>query len=182
MARFKPVKKTTFLEAVAAAIEHERRVFEFYLRNAESLPEGRIKHLFYQLAEEVEDHIEMIKGIYSQVQGGDALPNLKMLSSVQKFHATSLNILMKRLDRNTEADARGDELEAVSLATREHDDAADFYKKMADKFDDPNIRMLFQRLANFQEENRMLLESYAAYMTQGTPYSQPGAYWEEEHV
>ncbi|MBX7058806.1 MAG: ferritin family protein [Leptospirales bacterium] len=182
MARFKPVKKTTFLEAVAAAIDHEKRVFEFYLRNAESMPEGRIKQLFYQLAEEVEDHIDLIKEIYSQVQGGEALPNLKMLSSVQKFHSTSLNILMKRLDRNTQSDAGGDELEAVSMATRQHEDAADFYRKITDKFEDPSIRMLFQRLANFQDENRMLLESYAAYMTQGTPYSQPGAYWEEEHL
>lgn len=180
MGKFKPVKKTTFLEAVAAAIQHEKEVFDFYLRNAESLPAGQIKQLFYQLAEDVEDHIEMIKEIYSTVQGGEALPNLKMVSSVHKFHTTSLSILMRRLDRNTQTDARGDELEAVSLATREHEDSAEFYKKMTDKFEDPNIRMLFQRLANFQDENRMLLESYSAYLTQGTPYSQPSAYWDDE--
>jgi len=182
MSRLKPVKKTSFLEAVAAAIQHEKEVFEFYLRNAESLPEGPIKQLFYQLAEDVEDHIEMIKELYSQIQGGEALPNLKMMSQVHKFHSTSLSILMRRLDRNTQADAGGDEMEAVTLATREHEDAADFYRRAVEKFEDPNVKALFSRLANFQEENRLLLESYSAYLTQGTPYSQPEGYWDSEDL
>ena len=169
MGRLKPVKKTTFLEAVAAAIQHEKEVFEFYLRNAESLPESPVRH------------INMIRNLYEQIEGGE-LPNLKILAAVHNFHTTSLQILMRRLDRNTAQNAAGDELEAVSLATREHEDAAEFYNKMADKFEDPNIRNLFRRLANFQDENRMLLESYAAYSTQGSPQSQPGAYWEAEDL
>ncbi|MCB1325986.1 MAG: ferritin family protein [Spirochaetales bacterium] len=181
MGRLKPVKKTTFLEAVAAAIQHEKEVFEFYLRNAESLPESPVRQLFFQLAEDVDGHINMIRNLYEQIEGGE-LPNLKILAAVHNFHTTSLQILMRRLDRNTAQNAAGDELEAVSLATREHEDAAEFYNKMADKFEDPNIRNLFRRLANFQDENRMLLESYAAYSTQGSPQSQPGAYWEAEDL
>ncbi|MCB1308187.1 MAG: ferritin family protein [Leptospiraceae bacterium] len=180
MAKIKPVKKTTFLEAVAAAIQHEKNIFDFYLRNAEDLPEGPVKQLFYQLAEDVEDHIEMIKNLYSEVEGGQALPNLKMLSAVHKFHSTSLSILMRRLDRITEKTAAGNEIETVALATRQLEDTADFYKKVAGKFEDPNIRGLFHQLGSFQEENRLLLESYSAIHTQGTPASQPSAYWEED--
>jgi rubrerythrin len=180
MGKFKPVKKTTFLEAVASAIDHETRVFEYYHRNAETLPGGPIKDLFFQLAAEVDEHIKMIKEIFENVSEGQALPNLKMMSAVGKFHQTSLQVLMRKLDRNTQRDAGGDELEAVSLATQEHEDAAEFYRKMAGKFEDPNIRFLFHRLANFQDENRMFLESYSTYATQGTPYSQPTAYWEED--
>ena len=181
MAKFKPVKKTTFLEAVAAAIQHEKEVFDFYLRNADKLAEGKVKQLFYQLAEDVDDHIQMIQNMYTQVEGGKVFPNLKLLSEVHKFHTTSLQILMRRLDRNTGADAGGDELEAVSLAMREHKDTEAFYQKMAARFEDPNIRNLFGRLANFQEECMLLMESYAAYQMQGSAPSQPGAYWEEEH-
>ncbi|MBI3394332.1 MAG: ferritin family protein [Spirochaetia bacterium] len=175
---FKPVKKTTFLEAVAAAIQHEKEVFEFYHKNADTLAAGPIKDLFFKLAEECDEHIHMIGDIYSQVQGGEALPNLKMASSVQKFHSTSLNILMRRLDRNKAQNAGGDELEALRLAAQEHEDAADFYGRMADRFEDPNCKFLFQKLSHFQEENRMLLESYMTYVAQGTGH--PQFYWEED--
>lgn len=180
MAQFKPIKKTTFLEAVAACIQHEKEVFHFYEKNAESLPAGPIKDLFFQLAEDVDEHINMIADLYTQVQGGDTLPNLKMASEVQKFNATSLQILMRRLDRNTSKTAVEDELEALSLATREHEDSSEFYKKMAEKFEDPGVKYLFHQLANFQDENRMLLESFSTYLSQGTPYSQPQAYWDSE--
>ena len=176
----KPVKKTSFLEAVAAGIQHEKSLFEFYEKNAETLPDGPIKDLFFQLAEDVDEHIQFIKDLYEQVNDGEALPNLKMASTVHKFQTTSLNILMRRLDRNMKKDANGDELDALNLSRQEHEDAAEFYLKIASKFEDPNVRYLFNKLASFQEENRILLESYATYMTQGTPASQPSAYWEEE--
>lgn len=177
---FKPVKKTSFLEAVAACIQHEKELFDFYESNAETLPAGPIKDLFYQLGEDVDDHIKMIAELYSEIKNGEALPNLKMASQVHKFQATSLNILMRRLDRNKSKNAGGDELEALHLAWQEHEDAADFYRKMTDKFEDPGIRYLFQKLSNFQEENRILLESYSSYLAQGTPGSQPAVYWEDE--
>jgi serine/threonine protein phosphatase PrpC len=59
------------------------------------------------------------------------------------------------------------------------EDAAAFYRKMTDKFEDKGIQVLFGQLANFQDECRLLLESYGAYLTQGTPASQPSAYWDE---
>jgi len=175
---FKPVKKTTFLEAVAAVIQHEKDLFSFYERHAESLPEGPVRKLFHQLAEDIDEHIALIGDIYSQVKGGEALPNLKLASQVHKFHTTSLNLLMRRLDRNKMQSAATDELEALRLAYQEHDDAAEFYTRMADRFDDPGIKYLFQRLAHFQQENRMLLESYTSYTAQGS--SQPSFYWEDE--
>ncbi|MBW7858867.1 MAG: ferritin family protein [Leptonema sp. (in: Bacteria)] len=181
MSNFKPVKKTTFLEAVAACIEHEKKVFEFYIRNADSLPEGPIKTLFYDLAEDQDEHIKMIADLYSSVNGGQALPNLKMASQVQKFNSTSLQILMRRLDRITERDAGGVEIDALALATKQHEDTSEFYGKMAEKFTSPDIRYLFKQLSNFQEESRLLLESFSTYKAQGTPYSQPAGYWDLEN-
>jgi rubrerythrin len=183
MAKLKPIKKTTFLEAVAAAIQHEKDMFGFYERNAESMPSGPIKDLYYELAADVDEHIQMISELYSQVNDGKALPNLKMVSSVHKFHSTSINMLMRRLDRNKHKDADGDEQEALMLAYKEHDEAAEFYHKVADKFKDlnPDIYHLFEKLAGFQEENRMLLESYATYTAQGSKADKPDYYWDEEN-
>lgn len=180
MARFKPVKKTSFLEAVAACIEHERQVFDFYVRNAESLPAGAIKDLFYELAENQDEHIQLIGEIYAGVNGGAALPNLKMASQVEKLNSTSLQILMRRIDRITQRDAGGVEMDALGLATKEHEDASEFYGRMAARFESPDIRYLFHKLAAFQDECRLLLENFSAYRSQGTPQSQPSGYWDLE--
>lgn len=178
MTKFKPVKKSTFLEAVAACIQHEKVVFDFYTRNAEQLPAGPIKDLFYKLAEDQDEQIKMISDIYSEVKGGEALPNLKMSSQVQKFNSTSLQILMRRLDRVSHRDAKGEEMEALGLATKLLEDAAEFYDKMSQKFEDPNIRYLFKQLSNFKEESRLLMESFSAYISQGSPQRKPEAYWD----
>lgn len=181
MSQYKPVKKTSFLEAVAACIQHEKKVFEFYMRNAESLKDGSVQDIFNQLAEDQDDHIKMVSEIYSQIQGGEALPNLKMAAQVQNLNSSSIQKLMSKLDRNTDADAGGDELDALSLATREHEDAAEFFAKTKEKFEDPNAKYLFAQMENFQNECRMLLESYSAYLSQGTPYSQPSGYWDMDN-
>ena len=113
MAHFKPVKKTTFLEAVAACIEHEKKVFEFYMRNAESLPEGPIKSLFYQLAEDEDEHIRMIGEIYAGVNGYlDKLPvgdvrrfEEELLRNIRTKHEDILEAVRteKQLSSDTEA-------------------------------------------------------------------------------
>lgn len=178
MKTFKPIKKSTFLEAVAACIQHEKDVFDFYVRNAEKLPEGPIKDLFYKLAEEQDEQIKMISDLYTTIKGGEALPNLKMASEVQKFNSTSLQILMRRLDRITHKDSQGVEIEALGLATKQLEDAAEFYDKMSKKFEDPNIQYLFKQLSNFKEESKLLMESFSAYISQGTPQTKPEAYWD----
>lgn len=178
MKTFKPIKKSTFLEAVVACIQHEKDVFDFYVRNAEKLPEGPIKDLFYKLAEEQDEQIKMISDLYTTIKGGEALPNLKMASEVQKFNSTSLQILMRRLDRITHKDSQGVEIEALGLATKQLEDAAEFYDKMSKKFEDPNIQYLFKQLSNFKEESKLLMESFSAYISQGTPQTKPEAYWD----
>ncbi len=178
MKTFKPIKKSTFLEAVAACIQHEKNVFDFYVKNAEKLPEGPIKDLFYKLAEEQDEQIKMISDLYSSIKGGEALPNLKMASEVHKFNSTSLQILMRRLDRITNKDSKGVEIEALGLATKQLEDAAEFYDKMSKKFEDPNIQYLFKQLANFKEESRLLMESFATYLSQGTSQTNPQGYWD----
>ncbi len=178
MTKFKPVKKSTFLEAVAACIQHEKDVFDFYVRNAEQLPEGPIKDLFYKLAESQDEQISMISDLYSEIKGGESLPNLKMASEVQKFNSTSLQILMRKLDRITYKDAKGEEMEALGLATKQLEDAAEFYNKMSEKFENPNIRYLFKQLSNFKEESRLLMESFSTYISQGSPQRKPEAYWD----
>ena len=177
---FVPVKKTGFLEAVDACLNHEERVHTFYLRHSESLPEGEIKKLFHMLAHDVDEHIRMIEHIREDILNNNAYPNLKMASDVQSFQNTSLYKLMRRLDRNTHMDVGADEMEAMVLAAREHGDTSEFYGKMVKRFQEPASQLLFKTLSNFQDENRLLIESYLAYILQSSSSSRNNFYWDDD--
>ncbi|TGM45650.1 ferritin-like domain-containing protein [Leptospira vanthielii] len=174
----KSLKKTSFIEAVAAAIEHEVQCFNFYLKLSESLPEGQIRELFSQLALDGDEHIKFIKDIYKSAEGKE-LPNLKQLSEIEKFHSSTIQKVMDRLDRNKNEEVKADERKAIELAIREGEDARNFYATIRNKFQDPKINLLFQKLANFNESNNSLLEAQAMAMEQSTPADQV-FYWEDE--
>lgn len=176
----KSLKKTSFIEAVAAAIEHEVQCFNFYLKLSESLPEGQIRELFSQLALDGDEHIKFIKEIYKSAEGKE-LPNLKQLSEIEKFHSSTIQKVMDRLDRNKNEEVKADERKAIELAIREGEDARNFYATIRNKFQDPKINLLFQKLANFNESNNSLLEAQAMAMEQSTPADQV-FYWEDEEL
>jgi len=179
---FVPVKKTGFLETVESCINHEERVHKFYMRHSESLPDGEIKKLFAMLAHDVHEHIKLIEHIRDDVLKNNAHPDLKMASDVQSFQNTSLFKLMRRLDRNTHMDVGSDEMEAMVLAAREHGDNSEFYGKMLKRFKDPSICLLFKTLSNFQDENRLLIESYLTYILQGSSNPEIDYYWDDSDM
>ena len=180
MSPFVPVKKTGFLEAVDACINYEERVHQFYLRHAESLPQGEVKKLFSMLAGDVKEHVRLIEHIREDVLKNNAHPDLKMASDVQSFQNTSLFKLMRRLDRNTDKHVGEDEHEALVLASREHADNSEFYGKMIKRFKDPSIQLLFKTLSNFQDENRLMIQSFLALFPQGSKNMSGDFYWDDE--
>ncbi|MDH5656097.1 MAG: ferritin family protein [Spirochaetia bacterium] len=182
MPPFVPVNKTGFLETVNACINHEERVHQFYLRHAESLPAGEIKKLFSMLAGDVNEHIKLIEHIREDVLKNNAQPNLKMAADVQSFQNTSLYKLMRRLDRNTDQHVGEDEQEALVLAAREHADNSEFYGKMIKRFKDPSIQLLFKTLSNFQDENRLMIQSYLALFPQGSQNIGKDYYWDDDQI
>ncbi len=152
------VKNTSFLEAVAAGIQHEKDFFDFCMKTHDDLNDGAVKKFFFDLAEDSEDHIKMIEGIYETYSGNKSLPNLKHLGVVHKFHATAIQKLIKKLDRNLQKSAHGNDLEALRLALQETEDAAHAFGKLADKFSDTGIKMLFRQISHFNKERSVLLE------------------------
>jgi rubrerythrin len=176
----KSLKKTTFLEAVAAAIEHEVKSFNFFLDLSNNLKNGATKELFQQLAEDGDKHIEFIKEIYKSAEGQE-LPNLKTLSQIHKFHSSTIQLLMDKLERNMNQEIGGDDRKALELAVMHGDDAIRFYSKMKDKFPDPKINLLFQKLLGFIETNTNLIEAQIMALEQTTPIDGQ-FFWEDESL
>jgi rubrerythrin len=152
------VKNTSFLEAVAAGIQHEKDFFDFCMKMHDGLTEGAVKNFFFDLADDSIEHIKLIEGIYKKYSGNQGLPNLKHMGEVHKFHSTAIQKLIKKLDRNLKKSAHGNEVEALRLALQETEDAALAFAKLADKFSDTGIKMLFRQMSNFNKERSVLLE------------------------
>ncbi|PJZ70649.1 rubrerythrin [Leptospira perolatii] len=174
----KPLKETTFLEAVAAAIQHEKDYFEFYMNTYEKLPPGRTRELFENLAEEVDEHIQFITELYKDAEG-EELPNLKQLAAIHKFHQTTIQKLMHKLDRQIMGPGSRNAHEALELAIREAENSVAFYDKLTTKFTDPNIRLLFSKLMEYSKNYQSLLEAEQNALDQTS--SGRGAYfWDEQ--
>jgi rubrerythrin len=176
----KSLKKTTYLEAIAAAIEHEVKSFNFFLNLSEQLKPGPTKELFQQLAADGDEHINFIKEIYRQAEGKE-LPNLKDLSAIYKFHSSTIQKLMEKLERNMHQAVGDDERKALELAVLHGEDAKQFYGKLKDKFPDPKINMLFSRLQDFIDSNTNLIEAQAMALEQATPIDSQ-FFWEDESL
>jgi rubrerythrin len=174
---YQPVKKTSFLEAVEACVQHEKHVSEFYERNSRELKDGEIRRIFAMLSKDLSEHIALIEKIRVDVMKTNIRPDLHTAADVQRFHNSSLHMLMRRLDRNTGLTVGENEIEALLLAAREHEDSSRFYRKMAERFEDPSIHHLFRTLSFFQEENRLLIMSYLTFLPQGKG---PQFYWEDD--
>jgi len=176
----KSLKKTTFLEAIAAAIDHEKSRFDFFSKTSDSLKSGEVQELFHQMALDGDANIKFIQDIYKQAEGKE-LPNLKQLSQIEKFHSSTIQKLMKKLDRNKSVSSGTDEKKALELAIREGEDARAFYAKLRHKFEDPKINLLFEKLAHFNESNTALLESQSMSLEQAKSKSQ-SFFWEDDQL
>jgi len=176
----KSLKKTTFLEAIAAAIDHETKRFHFFEKTSESLKDGSVKDLFHQMALDGDSNIKFIQDIYKQAEGKE-LPNLKQLNAIEKFHSSTIQKVMDKLDRNKSVEIGSNEKKALELAIREGEDARAFYAKVKNKFSDPKINLLFAKLSNFNESNTSLLEAQALSMEQKKTVDQV-FFWEDEEL
>lgn len=157
------VKNTSFLEAFAAGIQHEKDFFDFCMKMHDELKDGAMKNFFFDLADDSIEHFQKIDGIYKQFSGSNELPNLKHLGLLHKFHTTAIQKLIKKLDRNMKKSALGDELEALRLALQETQDAAQAFAKLAEKFSDKGIKTLFRQMSQFNKERSILLEGSMVY-------------------
>ncbi len=176
----KSLKKTTFLEAIAAAIDHEKKRFHFFEKAVDSLKPGQVKDLFHQMALDGDANIKFIQDIYKQAEGKE-LPNLKQLNAIEKFHSSTIQKMMDKLDRNKAVEIGTNEKKALELAIREGEDARNFYNKIRNKFSDPKINLLFQKLSHFNDSNTSLIEAQAMAMEQAVTTDQV-FFWEDESL
>ncbi|MDX1961121.1 MAG: ferritin family protein [Leptospiraceae bacterium] len=173
------MKSSSLLDVVASAIQYEKDCFDFFMKNYESAKENTsIQEFFQQLAEDTEEHIQLIQNMYNELKGGTSFPNLKELTAIHKFNSTAIFKVMKKIERNVKG-ISDNVLENIEKAMKAAEDARDFYEKSKDKFRDPDIKILLKRLADYSEEKRLMIEAQYMFLSQKdkTDY-----YWDDEEL
>ncbi|HNO24115.1 MAG TPA: rubrerythrin, partial [Leptospiraceae bacterium] len=84
----------------------------------------------------------------------------------------------KKIERNVKAKGQ-DSLDSIHKAIRAIEDARDFYTKVKEKFADPSVKILFKRLADYNEDNRLVVESQYQFLSQ---MDKTSYYWEDEEL
>ncbi len=148
------------LEAVKIAVDAERDAFLFYRKAAEKSTNPRGKDMFQQLSEfEIEHYKKMIHLYLSLKDENKWIPY------------TGVGELMAR-NRIEGAkgryETRDDDIRALKTAIAKEEEAASFYRKMAEKTEDPLGKEMFKKLVDEEETHRRLLnDQFYALQNQG---------------
>lgn len=147
------------LNAVKIAVDAEREAFLFYQSAAEKSTNPRGKDMFRQLSEfEVEHYKKMIHLYLS----------LKRENKWIFYAGTGEPKARNRIEGSAKGYATNDDIEALKAAIEKGSEAAEFYRGMAEKTDDPLGKEMFKKLVEEEETHRRLLnDQYFALQNQG---------------
>ena len=143
-------------EAVRRAMQTEKNAMDFYLRGAEMMKNAEAKKVFALLAREESEHAEWFYNVYP----GDDIADL------QEFLSVSADQDSEWLKELNQVNAVGfDERKAMELAMEKEKNLAEHLRALAEKIDNPEVRMVFEQNAKSTDHHYQIIESeYARLM------------------
>ncbi|RTZ93655.1 MAG: hypothetical protein DSY91_01745 [Deltaproteobacteria bacterium] len=148
------------LEAVKIAVNAERDAFLFYRDAAEKSTNPRGKDMFQQLsAFEIEHYKKMIHLYLS----------LKNENKWIRYTGAGELKAQNRIEGSKGGyETKDDDIQALKTAIAKEGEAAEFYREMAEKTEDPMGKEMFLKLVEEEETHRRLLnDQYYALQNQG---------------
>jgi rubrerythrin len=143
-------------EALRLAIQTEKDVMDFYSKAAALTKSERGRAVFNQLASEEREHA----GHFFQIYPG------KDLGSFEEFMARpahSEQVMLRQLEKALNENVH--DRKAMEIALKEEEDLAKQLRLTASKIVDPQVRVVFERMAKETENHFALIESeYARLM------------------
>jgi len=143
-------------EAIKRSIQTEKNAMDFYRLGAKHMKNGDARKTFELLAKEEREHAAEFFQLYK----GSDIPDFDRFISAEPEHNVDwLSDLNKRL--------MGDfnDRQAMELAMEKEQRLEEHLRKMADRFDDPEVKAVFLRNAESTHNHFVLIESeYARLM------------------
>jgi len=142
-------------EAIRLAIQTEKDVMDFYNKAAALTKNERGRKVFEQLAKEEREHASHFFNIYPG----------KDLGSFEEFMAQPARIeqvMLRQLEKALTDSVH--ERKAMEIALKEEEDLAKHLHLTASKVVDPQVRVVFERMAKETENHFAIIESEYAHL------------------
>jgi len=150
-------------EALATAIEIEKKGYNFFNETAEKAPEQLAKEVFKFLAQEELNHIKAIEDFNQQYLSGETAQADKAIEQIIASRPiAAINELFKNLSKSAPAD--GGNIEAYQFAMDFERKGGEFYKKAESEATDPNAKKLFAFLVGEEQKHFKVVESCLMYV------------------
>ncbi len=149
-------------EALSAAIEMEKKGYDFFKKSAQDAGDKMAKEVFDFLAVEELNHIKAIEKFNAEFLSrgsGDvdsAIENIKTGRAKQAIETLFQSLADSK-------PLKGSDLDVYKFAMDFERKGQDFYKKAADGSTDPNAKKLFEFLVGEEKKHFKIVEACLAY-------------------
>jgi len=149
-------------EALTAAIEFEKKGYDFFSETAEKADDELAKEVFSFLAIEELNHIKAIEKFNQEfLSGGDVNADEVIAEMKENKPRQTINELFKNLSGTVPAE--GTNLDAYKFAMDFERKGGEFYKKAEAEATDPGARKLFGFLVGEERNHFKIVESCLLY-------------------
>ena len=149
-------------EALAAAIEMEKKGYNFFSETARKADEELAKEVFNFLAAEVLNHIKAIEKFNQEFLSGETIDTDELIAEMKENKPRkTINELFKNLSGTVPLE--GTDLDAYKFAMDFERKGGEFYKKAEAEATDPGAKKLFDFLVGEEQNHFKIVESCLLY-------------------
>jgi rubrerythrin len=144
-------------EAIAVAIDFEKKVRDHYLRGAKEIPEPMGRKVFATLGKEEQGHVDYLEHCLAEWKKTGKVPNAPLKSILPKG-ARWIEQEKKKLSGKGKRAASKTELDALKLALQHEKDADAFYHKLVKDLAAQD-RALFDKFLGIEDGHLQLVQA-----------------------
>lgn len=150
------------MPSIELALKNEKTEMEFYLNQAARSNNPLAKKMFTTLAQDEEEHMSRIQGLYDKLRSDGSWPQEVPI----EVRGTNVREVLDSLVAQS-GSARNhddDDLAALEKASRFEADGAKFYADLAQACSNPMERNFFQFLSRIEKEHHLSVTDSLAYL------------------
>ena len=144
-------------EAIAVAIDFEKKVRDHYLKGAKEIPEPQGRKVFALLGKEEQGHVDYLEHCLAQWKKTGKVPNVALRSILPKG-VKWIEAEKKKVSSGGKRTATKTELDALKVALQHEKDADDFYHKLVEQLP-MEERALFSKFLEIEDGHLAIVQA-----------------------
>jgi rubrerythrin len=144
-------------EAIAVAIDFEKKVRDHYLKGAKEIPEPQGRKVFALLGKEEQGHVDYLEHCLAEWKKTGKVPNVALKSVLPKG-VKWIEAERKKVSGSTKRAATKTELDALKVALQHEKDADSFYHKLVQELPKDD-QMLFSKFLEIEDGHLAIVQA-----------------------